>query len=165
MVLGKTLGSNKRKQRDYRENYSMRIFIICTFHQTQLESQLKVMNVWAYRMQRKSEGKRPLKKPWRRWEVDVKIDFKVTELEGVGWINLPRDGALRRNLVNILMFLGFCRGREISCPAELPKEPVPLSYKAFWLRRSRMHVQWDIYICFLVYLTMISQLRRLLGDE
>jgi hypothetical protein len=36
----------------------------------------------------KPEGKRPLRRLRCRWECDIKIEFKVTGLEDVNWINV-----------------------------------------------------------------------------
>ena len=38
----------------------------------------------------KSEGKRPLGRPGRRWKDNIKIDYNVIGLEGVDWINLAQ---------------------------------------------------------------------------
>jgi hypothetical protein len=38
----------------------------------------------------KSEGKRPLGRPRRRF-YDITIDFREIDLEGVNWINLAQD--------------------------------------------------------------------------
>lgn len=40
---------------------------------------------------RYTEGKRPLGKPGRRWEDNIKMNVKETGEEGVDWINLVRD--------------------------------------------------------------------------
>jgi hypothetical protein len=37
---------------------------------------------------RKSEGKRPLGRPRRKWEDNVRIDFRKLGLEGVDWMHL-----------------------------------------------------------------------------
>jgi hypothetical protein len=37
------------------------------------------------------EGKRPLERPWRRWEDNVGMDHKEVGLQGVAWIHLPED--------------------------------------------------------------------------
>jgi hypothetical protein len=36
----------------------------------------------------KPEGKRPLGRPRRRWEVWIRIDLRETDLGGVDWIRL-----------------------------------------------------------------------------
>jgi hypothetical protein len=40
---------------------------------------------------RKPEGKRPLGISRRRWENNVRMDLRVTEKVGVGWIHLAQD--------------------------------------------------------------------------
>jgi hypothetical protein len=37
------------------------------------------------------EGKRPLGRPRRRWEVNIKKNSQDVELEGVDWIPLAQD--------------------------------------------------------------------------
>jgi len=40
---------------------------------------------------RKPEGKRPLGRPRRRWEDNIKIDLKEVGCEGMEWIELTQD--------------------------------------------------------------------------
>jgi hypothetical protein len=35
------------------------------------------------------EGKKPLRRPRHRWEDNIKMALRETELEGVDWIHLP----------------------------------------------------------------------------
>jgi hypothetical protein len=39
----------------------------------------------------KSEGKRPLGSPRRKWEVNFKMDLRETGCEDVDWIHLAQD--------------------------------------------------------------------------
>jgi hypothetical protein len=39
----------------------------------------------------KPEGKRPLEKPRRRWEYNIRMDLRETDLEGVEWMHLAQD--------------------------------------------------------------------------
>ena len=52
---------------------------------------------------RKPEGKRPLGRPRRRWEDNIKMDLQ--EVEGVGgdWMELAQDRDRWRALVNTVM--------------------------------------------------------------
>jgi len=38
------------------------------------------------------EGKRPLGRPRRRWEDNIKMDLREIGIDGVNWIWLARDG-------------------------------------------------------------------------
>jgi hypothetical protein len=38
-----------------------------------------------------SEGKRPLGRPRRSWENNIKMDFREIVLEGVDWIHLAQN--------------------------------------------------------------------------
>jgi hypothetical protein len=51
----------------------------------------------------KSEGKRPLGRPRRRWVNNIKIDFREIEWDGVDWIDLAQDRDQWRALVNTVM--------------------------------------------------------------
>jgi len=39
----------------------------------------------------KSEGKRPLGRPRRRWENNIKMDLQEVRCEGMDWIELTQD--------------------------------------------------------------------------
>jgi hypothetical protein len=53
----------------------------------------------------KPEGKRPLARPRRRWEDNIKIDLREIEWVGIDWIALAQDKDQRRALVNAVMNL------------------------------------------------------------
>jgi hypothetical protein len=40
---------------------------------------------------RKTEGNRPLGRPRRRWEVNIKMDFQEMRCGGMDWIDLIQD--------------------------------------------------------------------------
>jgi len=40
----------------------------------------------------KPEGKRPLGRPRRRWEDNIKMDLQEVECGGMDWIELAQDG-------------------------------------------------------------------------
>jgi hypothetical protein len=39
----------------------------------------------------RSEGKRPLGRPRRRWEDNIKMDLRVIVIDGADWIQLAQD--------------------------------------------------------------------------
>jgi hypothetical protein len=53
----------------------------------------------------KPEGKRPLGRPRRKWEDNIKMDLKEIGWGGNDWIHLARDGYQWRALVNRVMNL------------------------------------------------------------
>jgi hypothetical protein len=53
----------------------------------------------------KSEGKRPLGRPRRRWIVNIKMDFLEIGVSVVDWIGLAQDRYRWRALVNAVMNL------------------------------------------------------------
>jgi hypothetical protein len=53
----------------------------------------------------KLEGKRPLGRPRRRWEDNIKMDLREIGLSSVDWINLAQDRGQWRVLVNTMMNL------------------------------------------------------------
>jgi hypothetical protein len=48
----------------------------------------------------KPEGKRPLRRPRRRWVDNIKMDLGVVGLDDVDWISLVQDRNRWRALVN-----------------------------------------------------------------
>jgi len=53
----------------------------------------------------KPEGKRPLGRPRRRWEDNIKIDLQEVGCGGVDWIELAQNRDRWRALVNAVMNL------------------------------------------------------------
>ena len=53
----------------------------------------------------KSEGKRPLGRPRRRWEDNIKIDLHEVGCGGIDWIDLAKDRDTWQALVNAVMNL------------------------------------------------------------
>jgi hypothetical protein len=50
----------------------------------------------------KSERKRPLGRPRRRWEDNIKMDLREIGWSGMDWINLTQDRDQWRALVNMV---------------------------------------------------------------
>jgi hypothetical protein len=55
----------------------------------------------------KPEGTRPLWKPRRRWEDNIKMDLQEVGCGGMGWIGLAQDRDRWRAVVNAVMNIGF----------------------------------------------------------
>ena len=53
----------------------------------------------------KPEGKRPLGRPRRRWEDNIKMDLQEVGCEGMNWIELVEDRDRCRTVVNAVMNL------------------------------------------------------------
>jgi hypothetical protein len=51
------------------------------------------------------EGKRPLGRPRRRWEDNVKMDFREIRIDVANWIQLAQDRVQWRALVDTVMNL------------------------------------------------------------
>jgi hypothetical protein len=53
----------------------------------------------------KPEGKRPLRRPRRRWEDGIRMDLREISLGGVDWIRLAQDSVRWRAVVSAVMNL------------------------------------------------------------
>jgi hypothetical protein len=51
------------------------------------------------------EGNRPLGRPRRRWEDNIKIYFREIGIDGANWIQLAQDRVQWRACVNKVMIL------------------------------------------------------------
>jgi hypothetical protein len=49
------------------------------------------------------EGKRPLGRPRRTWEDNIKMDLREIGINGANWIHLAQDRVRRRAFVNTVM--------------------------------------------------------------
>jgi len=62
----------------------------------------------------KHEGKRPLGRPRRRWEVNIKMDLQEVGRGCGDWMELAQDRDMWRALVSTVMNLGVPKMRGIS---------------------------------------------------
>jgi hypothetical protein len=53
----------------------------------------------------KPEGKRPLGRPRRRWEDNIRMDLQEVGCGGMDWIGLAQDRVRGRAIVNAVMNL------------------------------------------------------------
>jgi hypothetical protein len=53
----------------------------------------------------KQEGKRPLGRPRRKWEDNIKMGLREIRWGGIDWIDLAQDRDQWRALVNMIMNL------------------------------------------------------------
>jgi hypothetical protein len=51
------------------------------------------------------EGKRPFRRPRRRWVKNIKMDLREIGWDGMDWIDLVQNRDQRRALVNTVMNL------------------------------------------------------------
>jgi hypothetical protein len=51
------------------------------------------------------EGRRPLARPWRRWDDNIKMDLQEVGWDGVAWIDMAQDRDRWRAVVNAVMNL------------------------------------------------------------
>jgi hypothetical protein len=50
------------------------------------------------------EGKRPLGRPRRRWEDNIKMDLREKRIDGTNWIQLAQDRVQWRTFVSTVIF-------------------------------------------------------------
>ena len=62
----------------------------------------------------KPEGKRPLRRPRRRWEDNIKMDLQEVGYRGMDWIELAQDRDRWRALTNAVINLRIHKMRGIS---------------------------------------------------
>jgi hypothetical protein len=55
------------------------------------------------------EGKRPLGRPKRRWEDNIKMELRETGIDGANCIQLAQDRVRWRTFVNKVMTFGFLK--------------------------------------------------------
>jgi hypothetical protein len=53
----------------------------------------------------RAESKRPLRRPRRRWEDNIKTDFRETGIDWANWIRLAQDRVQWQAFVNTVMNL------------------------------------------------------------
>jgi hypothetical protein len=53
----------------------------------------------------KPEGKRPLERPRRRWEDNIKLDIRDIGIDEANWIQLAQDRIQRWTFMNTVMNL------------------------------------------------------------
>jgi hypothetical protein len=58
-----------------------------------------VYGVWVVKL----EGKRPLGRPTRRWEDNIKMDVQEVGCGSMGWIDLAQDSDKWRETENAIM--------------------------------------------------------------
>jgi hypothetical protein len=51
----------------------------------------------------RAEGKKPLRRPRRRWEDNIKLDLRETGIDRANWIQLAQDRVQWRACVNTVM--------------------------------------------------------------
>jgi hypothetical protein len=51
----------------------------------------------------KPEGKRPVRRPRRRWENNIKLDLREIRIDGANWIRLAQDRVQWWAFVNTVM--------------------------------------------------------------
>jgi hypothetical protein len=58
----------------------------------------------------RSEGKRPLGRPRRRWDDNIKLDLREIGINGANWIQLAQERFQLRDFVHTAMNVRFRKG-------------------------------------------------------
>jgi hypothetical protein len=66
------------------------------------------------------EGKRPLGRPRRRWEDNIKMDLREIGIDGSNWIRLAQDRIQWRAFVNTVKNLRVPKESRIFFDNQLP---------------------------------------------
>jgi hypothetical protein len=80
------------------------------WHLERLGKERGVYRVWV----RKPEGRRPLGRPMRRWEDNIRVDLQEVRCGGMDWSGLAQDRDRWRALVNAEWTFGFNKTQGIS---------------------------------------------------
>jgi hypothetical protein len=70
-------------------------------HEEHMGERIGVYRVWVGWGE--CEGRRPLGRPRRRWEDNIKMDIQEVVCEGMDWIELVQDRDSWQALVNAVM--------------------------------------------------------------
>ena len=62
----------------------------------------------------KREGKRPLGRPRRRWEDNIKMDLREVGGDPGGWMDFPEDRDQWRGYVRAVITSGFLESQLVS---------------------------------------------------
>ena len=57
------------------------------------------------------EGKRPLGRPGRRWEDNIKMDLKEVGCDAMNWMDLAQHQDQWQTYIRVLMNLGFLKSQ------------------------------------------------------
>ena len=85
----------------------------------------------------KPTGKRPLGRPRRGWEDNIRMYLKEIGVDTRNWVDLAQDKDMRRALVNVALTSGFHK------PWRLLISPLVVRYvKSLWKRYGRTILRW-----------------------
>ena len=86
------------------EGFTMRNFIVCTIHLITRVIKSRRLR-WAGHVDRMEEGRRPLGRPRRRRDDNIRMDLKEIGINIRNWVDLAQDRDYWRALVNAALNL------------------------------------------------------------
>jgi hypothetical protein len=92
----------KERKTDHGENCIMMNFTACILRR--MASTVEGRGIYRV-LAGRPEGKKPLRRPRRRWGDNIKMDLREIGIDGANWIRLAQDKVQWRAFVNTMMNL------------------------------------------------------------
>jgi hypothetical protein len=99
-VLWRIFGLKREEDGSYRKLHNDELHSLCSSPNI-----VRVIKSRRMRWTEHAAGKRPLVRPRRRWEDNIKMDLIERSIDGANWFRLAQDGVQWRIFVNTVINL------------------------------------------------------------